>query len=146
MSAVELIATKDGWVVPLDGCTVAQCRVDYSFTFVIDGARGSFEIRIEQSFELVGEVEGDRPVSLNVEDEPTALAPALALLRAAVHEALAFEDGRLELRFDNGRVRVPASEEFEAWTLVGPDGLRLVSMPEGALAVWSPDGSAAVSE
>jgi Family of unknown function (DUF6188) len=35
--------------------------------------------------------------------------------------------------------RVPAAEDFEAWELVGPDGLRTVSLPGGDLAVWQPD-------
>jgi hypothetical protein len=30
-------------MVPLDGGAVAQCRVDYAFTLVVDGARGSFD-------------------------------------------------------------------------------------------------------
>lgn len=144
MSAVELVEHEDRWVVPLAGGAVAQCRVDYAFTLIVDGACGSFELRIEQPFELRG-VDG-RPALLSWEGDPTVLAPALAVLHAEVDVALAFKDGRLELRFgDGGSLRVPASEEFEAWTLVGPLGLRLVSMPGGELAVWSSDGSAAAS-
>lgn len=143
MSVVEFVEAEDRWVVPLAGATVTQCRVDYAFTLVVGGAQGSFEVRIEHPFELLPYPDGG-PVSLSLEHDPTALGPALAMLHAELDEALAFKDGRLELRLsDGGSVRVSASEEFEAWTLVGPDGLRLVSMPGGELAVWSPDGSAA---
>lgn len=141
VSAVELVAAEDRWVVPLDGGVVTQCRVDYAFTLVIDGARGSFELRIEQPFEL-RRVDGV-PMSLSWERDPMALAPALSVLHVEVDAALAFKDGRLELRFgDGGWLRVSASEEFEAWTLVGPDGLRLASMPGAELAIWSPHGPA----
>jgi hypothetical protein len=144
VSAVELVEAEDRWVVPVGG-TVAQCRVDYAFTLVVDGSQGSFEVRIEQPFELLGGVD-DGPMSLSWEGDPTALGPALAVLHAELDEALAFKDGRLELRLGyGGRLRVPASDEFEAWTFAGPDGLRLVSMPGGELGVWSPDDSAAAS-
>jgi Family of unknown function (DUF6188) len=43
------------------------------------------------------------------------------------------------VRFVGGNeLRVPSSDDYEAWTLVGPDGLRLVSMPGGELAIWKP--------
>lgn len=142
VSAVEFVDAEDRWVVRLGGGVVAQCRVDHAFTLVIDGERGSFEVRIEQPFKL-SRVDGGL-TALSWEGDPTALAPALAVLHAEVDAALAFKDGRLELKFRDGDwLRVSASEEFEAWTLVGPDGLRLVSVPGAELAVWSPHGSAA---
>lgn len=145
VSAVELVEEADRWVVPLDGCEVVQCRVDYAFTLIIDGGRGSFEVRIEQPFEVLGRVDG-RSASVSGEGDPAAFAPALVVLHAGLDAALAFKDGRLELRFDDARrLRVPVGEQFEAWTLVGPEGLRLVSLPGGELAVWSPNGSAAAS-
>ncbi|MCP9488807.1 MAG: YtzH-like family protein [Solirubrobacteraceae bacterium MAG38_C4-C5] len=141
VTAGELVDAKDRWLVPLDGCVVVQCRIDHAFTLVIGSGPGSFEVRIEQPFEVLGWVDGGQPVSLSLEDEdgPSALAPALSVLHAALEAALAFKDGRLELWFADGRwLRVPAVEQFEAWTLVGPDGLRLVSLPGGEVAVWSP--------
>lgn len=136
VSAVELVESDDRWDVPLEG-TLEQVRADYAFTLVVDGERGAFEIAIEQPFEL--ERPGDASTELRWPDDPSALAPALALLHGGVEAAVAFKDGRLELRFAGGaRLRVAAGEDFEPWTLVGPDGLRLVSVPGGELAVWSP--------
>lgn len=143
MTVGELVDAKDRWLVPLDGCAVVQCRIDHAFTLVIDSGRDSFEVRIEQPFEVLGQVDGGQPVSLSLEDGPAALAPGLSVLHAALEGASALKDGRLELRFADGRwLHVPASEAFEAWSLVGPDGLRLISLPGGELAVWSPGSSA----
>ncbi len=134
----ELIDANDRWMLGMSGCTVMQCRVDYAFTLMLEGLDGVFEIRIEQPFELL-QPAADHPLSIEVASDPTAAAPALGYLHAEVKEGTAFKNGLLELTFVDGKVlRVPASEEFEAWTLVGPNGLRLVSSPGGDVAVWMP--------
>lgn len=77
---------------------------------------------------------------LDPEGDPLAMAPALRLLRQGVKQAIAFKDGRLELVLSGGVVlRVPFDEDFESWNIVGPAGLRIVSLPGGALAIWSPE-------
>jgi hypothetical protein len=49
----------------------------------------------------------------------------------------AFKDGRLHLAFDGGwSIEVPPGTDYEPWTLNGPDGLLLVSVPGGDLAIW----------
>jgi len=54
--------------------------------------------------------------------------------------SLAYKDGRLKLELSGGnRLHIFAGQEFEPWTLVGPDGLRVVSVPGGELAIWGPD-------
>jgi hypothetical protein len=56
-----------------------------------------------------------------------------------VVEASAFKDDHLELKFDGGAtITVAAAEDLEPWEIVGPGGLRVVSLPEGQLAVWQP--------
>lgn len=138
----ELAETPDRWVLGLESHEVVQCRVDYAFTLVIDGPAGGLEVRIQQPFELLPGADGETPVRIKPNGDPSGLVPALGLWRAELVEALAFKAGRLELRFaQGGWLRVPACEEFEPWTLVGPAGLRLVSMPGGELAVWMPTGS-----
>ena len=138
VSVRELVEGEDRWVLPLEGGTVVQCRVDYAFTLVVEANAASYEVRIEQPFELC--TNGGRR-RLTWHEDPVALAPALAVLHARVAEALAVKDGRFEIRFRDGRrLEVPANADFEAWTLVGPGGLQLVSMPGGELAVWSAEG------
>jgi hypothetical protein len=36
-------------------------------------------------------------------------------------------------------LRAPIGEDYESWNIVGPAGLRIVSLPGGELAIWSPD-------
>ena len=132
-----LVESADRWLVPMVG-TVTQCRLDYAFSLVIaDDSAGSFEVRIEQPFVVAG---SDGEVRLDPEGDPQQMAPALRVLRRTVEQAIAFKDGGLELTFDDGAVlRVAAGEDYEAWNIVGPGGLRLVSMPGGELAIWSPE-------
>lgn len=133
----KLVESADRWLVPMVG-TVTQCRLDYAFTLVIaDDPEGSFEVRIEQPFVVTG---SDGEVTLDAEGDPQQMAPALRVLRRTVEQAIAFKDGGLELTFDDGTVlRVAADEDYEAWNIAGPGGLRVVSMPGGELAIWSPE-------
>lgn len=134
----EFVEAADRWLVPVAGRSVTQCRLDYAFTLVVaDESAGSFEIRIEQPFVVTSR--GDEVV-LDPEGEPARMAPALGLLRQDIEQAAAFKDGRLELSFtDGGVLSVPVGEDYEAWSIVGPAGLRIVSLPGGELAIWSPD-------
>jgi len=37
---------------------------------------------------------------------------------------------------ESGRLEIPFDPDFEAWTIAGPDGLKVVSVAGGGLAVW----------
>jgi hypothetical protein len=134
----ELVEAADRWLVPMAGLTVTQCRLDYAFSVVVaDEPAGSFEVRIEQPFTVASR--GDE-LTIDPEGDPVQMAPALRVLRQEVEQAIAFKDGRLELTFGDGvLLRVPVGEDYEAWKIVGPAGLRIVSLPGGELAIWSPE-------
>jgi Family of unknown function (DUF6188) len=139
MSGLELIETTDRWMLPLGGCEVVQCRVDFAFTVLAEGPAGAFEVRVEQPFEWIAGADAAGPISIDVASHPTAAAPALACRGKSILEATAFKDGRLELSFGDGlALRVPPGKDFEPWTVAGPDGLRVVSAPGGKLSIWSP--------
>jgi hypothetical protein len=92
-------------------------------------------LRIEQPF-VYRTAEGVEHLSVP-EGDPVRLAPALAVCRQVARQGFAFKDGHLELGFaDGSRVSVPTAEDLEPWELVGPDGLRVVSVPGGDLAIW----------
>ena len=140
MSATALVEAQDHWVLPLGGCAVVQCRVDFAFTIMAEGPEGEFELRIEQPFEWLAGTDGEAPLPIDVASDPTAAAPALACLNRRMRAGAAFKDGRLALRFEDGlELRVPAGEDYEPWTLTGPHGLRVVSAPGGELSIWSPE-------
>jgi hypothetical protein len=131
----DLVDTPDAWLLQVTGLTVRQCRIDYAFTLVLEAeGGGSFEIRIEQPFAVTSQ---GTEHELDPEANPIDLAPALSLLHQDVTRVVAFKDGRLELTFDNDELlRVPASEDYEPWNVVGPEGLRIVSLPGGELGIW----------
>lgn len=126
------------WLLPIDGYVVTQCRLDYTFTMVAtEGAASVCELQIEQPF-TVGA--GSLVTPVNPEGDPTQMAPALRILRAEIAQACAYKDGCLSVAFVDGtNLRVPPCESAESWNVVGPAGLRIVSLPGGDLALWPPD-------
>lgn len=135
MSVPELIEQSDRWLLPITGGELAQCRFDYAVTLVID-REGSFEVRIEQPFTLAAP--NGEESSLDPEHDPGGAGRTLALLHERVTGAVAHKDGRLELEFESGAaIRVLGGGEFEPWNVVGPGGLRVVSVPDGGLTIWS---------
>jgi hypothetical protein len=132
MNRLNLDESKDRWTLPVEGVSVVACCIDYAMTLRLGN---DVSIRIEQPF-IYRTPEGVEYLVIP-EDDPARMAPALVLCRLAVRRGYAFKDGRLELTFVNGStVSVPATEDHEPWELVGPGGLRIVSIPGGDLAVW----------
>ena len=100
---------------------------------------GYSELRIEQPMDLVLPARPDRPVHIPMHGSAAEMAPALELLQQVPTLLDAHKDGRMLLHFAGGaRLAVEADADYEPWTLTGPDGLRLVSLPGGDLAVWTP--------
>ncbi|MHA7194428.1 DUF6188 family protein [Paenarthrobacter nitroguajacolicus] len=57
------------------------------------------------------------------------------------------EAGALHMEFSDGStIDVLPDERYEAWTLAGPDGLLLVSLPGDGLAIWSADATPAAQD
>lgn len=129
-----LVEVDDRWLLPLAGQRVERLCVGFAVTLLFTGGA---ELRIEQPF-VVTSSEGTETLVVP-EGSPAGLGPAVELVRRDVAHAEAFKDGHLELSFGDGAtLGVPADEGFEAWELVGPDGMRTVSLPGGDLAVWQP--------
>ena len=116
----------------------------FSLVVAVDG-NDSYYVTIEEPFSIRAPGCTDE-VTLAPEQAPVQLAPALAVLRQSVEHAFAFKDGRLELAFaDGSMLHAPAGEKYEPWNIVGPAGLRIVSLPNGGLAIWSPESHGAGS-
>ena len=123
----------DRWVLPVAGQTVAQLCVDYAVTL----RQNDVVVRIEQPFVIATPTGEERLVV--PEGDLDRLAPVLNLGRSTVTEGAAFDDGHLEMSFADGtRVSVPSTEDYEPWEIVGPEGLRIVSVPGGELSIWHP--------
>lgn len=141
VTAARLVRDGNGWRLPLAGCAVVQCCVDWALTLRLEHPSGTFEVRIEQPFTFTSATGSE--VLLVPENDPTGLGPVLACSRTAVEEAAASDDGELAMSFaDGSSIRIRSSPDHEAWGLTGPAGLRVVSVPGGELAIWQPDQAA----
>lgn len=140
MSYIDLIETTESFVVRIANQEVTRCSVDYAVTLVVGSGAGAFYVTIEQPFWFRAHDAGSEAWFIP-EREPEKLGPVLSLLHRPVEQIVARRDGELELWLGGRAVlSAPATEEFEAWNIVGPDGMRFVAMPGGDLAVWKPHG------
>lgn len=132
VSGPDVSESSDRWVLPVADQPVVTCCIDYALTFRFGN---DVTLRIEQPF-VYRTAEGVEHLIVP-EGDPVRLAPALAVCRQVARQGFAFKDGHLELDFADGSwVGVPTAEDLEPWELVGPDGLRVVSVPGGDLAIW----------
>ena len=147
MTGTELVEQSDRWTVHWADAAVSQCRFDYAVTLIIETAHGFSELRIEQPMDLVLPARAGGSLRVPMHGSAVEMAPALELLHQVPTLLDAHKDGRLVLHFAaGGQLSVDADPEYEPWTLTGPDGLRLVSMPGGDLAVWTPVADSSSAE
>lgn len=95
----------------------------------------SYELTIEGPLRFVladGSERQGSPVSLDVAEQ------LIRLLKAPVTAAIVDPGGTLKIAFDDVYVVVPCDEMYESWQMRSDDGLLIVSMPGGALAIWQP--------
>jgi hypothetical protein len=138
MTGGEFVS-EEGFVrLPLAGCSINRCCVDWAVTLEMQSSDGDdFVLRIGDIFTFTA-VDGVEML-LRPEEDPTGLGPVLGCTRTTVKAAAAFEDGHLEVSFvDGSSLRVAPSPAYEAWELAGPRESRIVCMPGGQLAIWQP--------
>jgi Family of unknown function (DUF6188) len=138
VTGFELVEQPDRWTLDMTGAVVTQCRFDHAVTLLVDLSPGSVELRIEQPMEFE---RADGTLGVPLQGTAAQMAPALELLQQEPTSLEAYKDGRLRVHFaGGGRLAVEADPDYEVWTLTGPGGLRLVCLPGGDLAVWTPAG------
>jgi hypothetical protein len=139
MTIMNLSPRDDGWELPVSGQRITRLCFDNEDLGLL--CENMIEIKISEPFILLDPDQQSH--LLDPGPRGASLAPALRIMRQVLQEGIAFYDGRLELRFrDASRINVPAGTDFEAWHLNGPggvEGLKIVSIPGGELAIW-PDG------
>jgi hypothetical protein len=116
----------------LEGQAVTQVSADFTVLLVTDA---SYEVRIETDFS-VHTSDGDLDFSLGGDSiDP---APLQTLPHQTVISSVAEDSGALVLTFIGGiSLRVEPHDIYEAWTIAGPAGKKIVCMAGGELAVWS---------
>jgi Family of unknown function (DUF6188) len=107
---------------------------ELGFTVRLDFS-GGYEVRVEAGF-TVRTADGEHRVVPGGDDGGGAALDALTGLVVTV--ATADDAGGLRIDLDGGaRVLAEADPEYEAWTVAGPGGMKVVSLPGGGLSVWS---------
>ena len=119
----------------LTGRTLEEVRSGYA---VVLQFSDGYEVTVESTVRLDGAGGG-------VEVEPDELpSPALdRLVGDTVRAAGVRDTGELTIAFGSGReLVVSVDADYESWNVTGPDGLLVVCLPGGGLAVWGVAGTA----
>ena len=124
---------QEYWLVTVDECKVIRCCIDYAFSLELQSTNSELVLRLEGEF-----VVKNKHLELYMASTiPTKLGPALAMLFKQVKLLKLYKCGDLEVAFEHDQsLFVSADEGYEAWELIGTNGLRVVSMPGGKLAIW----------
>ena len=137
---MSLLEQRDhGWILGLEGWRVERCSFDYQTRLLFlhpDDSETHVVVVLESWFGL--SIAGEEELILDPSGPPEALGPVLLLRHAVVDEALVEEDGTLTLAFRGAQhLRSEPDPNYEAWQLVGPNGLRVVCLPSGGeSAIW----------
>lgn len=117
----------------LDGQRVTKVCFDYAVTFHTESG---FELRFETPF-VICDTDGTR-TSIDP-DVPSELASrVLELLQRLIDSADVEPSGALTISFVDGQeLEVSPHPEFEAWTVIGPRGERVICLPGGGVSEWS---------
>jgi hypothetical protein len=115
------------------GLTVTAVTLDSSVQVHL-GDQREFALRIERDFELADAAATTRVCFAPFDgDPPTGLDTLARIVNTTVRDAVAGWDGSLRVELSNGMMlRVAPDQEYEPWTLAGPDSV-LVSLPGGGL-------------
>lgn len=108
-------------------------KLDYDYTVALYTDAG-YEIRIEEDYTVTT---GQSTTTHSPEPASDNAGPLDLLNEQVITAATADADGTLSLTVANGAtLQVVPSEDFEAWTLAGPHGHKIVCLPGGELAIW----------
>jgi uncharacterized protein DUF6188 len=133
---IDITESVEAWGIPVAGQEITRVCADYASIGML--VSNGIYVDIELPFTYLG-LNGAAS-ALDPDGDAVDLAPILRLRRLGATECVAFKDGRLSLKFEDGsELQVPKDLEFEAWGISGVGeaaGLKIISMPGGELAIW----------
>lgn len=105
--------------------------------------RMGYGIHLDFGLDYEVTVETDLPIDDGAHSwrgQPLTAAAAgawLPLILRTLTSADIDHDGTLRLAFDHASISIAPSERAEAWQVCGPGSLLIVSLPGGAVSVWT---------
>lgn len=119
-------------IVPIAEAKINKCIVDSALTIYLSDHHKTV-IRIEGPFAITTDEQEQYPLP----NQPHNLD--LFLVDQIVNVAWVLKSGELRVRFNSGVfLTVHADPYFEAWEIWREDGFRVICMPSGELAIWTP--------
>jgi hypothetical protein len=126
MTAMELLQL-------LVGLEVTKIEFDYQIRLLLDG-RATVTIGTPATLRIDGSA-----VTVDPEEIDPNAAAFIALRSREVTSASAAEDGTLHMSFaGDAELAVPPDPAYESWLMSHRNGARIVCVPGGELAIWSP--------
>src|ERR1022692_2862519 len=119
--------------VSLTSQLVTRISFDYAITLLTEEG---VELRLETQFTFT---EPDsEPIVIDPERPDAAALKVLGLLHKVIRAFHVAESGSLVLAVEGGSgIRTEADDAYEAWTIAGRRGEKVVCLPGGELAIWN---------
>lgn len=133
---IDITESAEAWSIPVAGQQITRVCADYASVGLL--VSNGIYVDIEVPFTYLGP--NGAASELDPDGDAVDLGPILRLRRLGATECVAFKDGRLSLKFEDGsELQVSKDLEFEAWGISGVGEaarLKIISMPGGELAIW----------
>jgi hypothetical protein len=130
---MELKTTAFGWLLAMDEGRVQRIEVDFRLGLLFGDKAETALLCIEMPCYLRRE---GRDILLTP-DDPSSLAPVLAIFNAEVADISIQRTGHLTAKLKDGRsLEVDPNEQYEAWQISSTNGFLLVCSPGGEVSLF----------
>ena len=132
MSQIELIESDNDYIINLPDAIVFRCIVDYAFSIEMSLNNRSLVLSIETEFIIN---KNNTIHHLDIENKDS-LIQGLLLIGKKVKRLEISHEGLAKVILESAQIIVKSHDEFEAWQVHTDDGMLIVCMPGGDLAIW----------
>jgi len=140
MTSIDDARDAGALLLPLIGRVVTRFCLDFAVNLEFLNAEPAYYVCIE-SDPLFSQEGNEVALSL---DDPGHVAQLSIVARKKLRDIRVSEHGALILLFgERLKLSVPANAKYEAWNVSASDGMKIVCMPGGRLAIWSPNDPSA---
>jgi len=134
MQAIQPIDAAGEYILSFENLEVTLLQIGFQFTLNFWETDDYFvDIDIDSQFIFMS---GSDILEINPEEYPLAIAPVLVVLHQKLESITIMKSGLLNIVFSNQmKISVPPNEMYEAWSVSGPNGFRVICTPGGGLDI-----------